>query len=70
MSSSIEEDVGISCYITSTPPLSAILKQRQAHCAAGYCNLVYEKRNLFIFDESAFLTCAAAQFSGLTYASS
>ncbi|EIE24990.1 tRNA pseudouridine synthase D [Coccomyxa subellipsoidea C-169] len=28
MSSSIEEDVGISCYITSTPPLSAILKQR------------------------------------------
>lgn len=30
MESSIEGDVGISCYITSTPSLSAILKQRQA----------------------------------------
>ncbi|KAK9908622.1 hypothetical protein WJX75_000533 [Coccomyxa subellipsoidea] len=28
MESSIEGDVGISCYITSTPSLSAILKQR------------------------------------------
>lgn len=27
---SVEDDVGISCYVTSTPPFSGILKQRSA----------------------------------------